>query len=266
MLITAIVLIKVAREILTKGAGCFLLGVVLTASHYVFDLIAAPLGTIWRTIVGCKNLYSKTEPKGFFQHVWYIFKSLFLVIYNLIKLPFLVVYRATFALIEDIVGIIKPMCYVFRGGYIAKIVKFRETSRTNKFLTVEEYIRRDKKDPKKLSSCHRYENPVLLMFFATAIIEFESPLFNNLKKHGKFKIFFTGIWDTVHNKFGKFTEWLLLPNINANELITTLDNSSGNNDSGNNIENTIGTKSQDQRMHQKAMVRNLIYLTRSSTL
>lgn len=116
-----------------KGAGCFLLGVVLTASHYVFDLIAAPLGTIWRTILGCMNLYSKTKPKGSLQHVWYIFKLLFLVIYNSVQLPFLVVYRATFGLIEHAVGVIKPMCCVFRGDEICDKVGVRAPIYDDKF-------------------------------------------------------------------------------------------------------------------------------------
>ena len=191
-----------------KFIGCVVFGTVLTAFHYVFDLIAAPLGTILRTIVGCENLYSKTKPKGFFQHVWYIFKSLFLVIYNLIKLPFLLIYRATFGLIEDAVGIIEPMCCVFRGDEISDKVQYRDPLRRNRFdgtgLT----------DP----------NLVAFVAFAYACIEFESPLFNDPSKHGKFKKFFTGIWDKVHGKFGEFAEWLLLPKkINKNTLNTEID-------------------------------------------
>ena len=191
-----------------KGSGCFLLGVVLTALHYAFDLIAAPLGTILRTIVGCVNLYSKTNPEGFFQHVWYIFKSLFLVIYNLIKLPFLVVYRATFGLIEDAVGIIKPMCCVFRGDKIADKVQYRDPLFSNGFK----------------STGLTDSNLVVFVAFALACIEFESPLFNDPSKHGKFKKFFTGIWDKVHGKFGEFAKWLLLPKkINKNTLNTEID-------------------------------------------
>ena len=197
-----------------KGSGCFLLGVVLTALHYAFDLIAAPLGTILRTIVGCVNLYSKTNPEGFFQHVWYIFKSLFLVIYNLIKLPFLVVYRATFGLIEDAVGIIKPMCCVFRGDKIADKVQYREPLLSNGFK----------------STGLTGSNLVVFVSFALACIEFESPLFNNPSKHGKFKKFFTGIWDTVHGKFGEFAKWLLLPKkINKNTLNTGINNNDNTN-------------------------------------
>ena len=193
-----------------KGAGCFLLFVVLTALYYAFDLIAAPLGTILRTIVGCINLYAKTDPKGFLQHVWYIFKSLFLVIYNLIKLPFLLIYRATFGLIEHAVGIIKPMCCVFRGDQIYDEVGLRAPLSSNTFNKDDEWD-----NDNALAFC---------LLFAFAVIEFESLLFNNTKKHGKFKKFFTGIWDKVHGKFGEFAKWLLLPKkINKNTLNTEID-------------------------------------------
>ena len=196
-----------------KGAGCFLLGVVLTAWHYAFDLIAAPLGTILRTIVGCINLYAKTDPKGFLQHVWYIFKSLFLVIYNLIKLSFLVVYRATFGLIENAVGIVKPMRCLFRGDQICYKVEFRTPLFNNTF---------DKK-------CN-ISNLLFYFAFAVALVEFESPLFNDPNKHGKFKRFFTNIWDTVHGKFGEFAKWLLLPKkINKNTLNTGINNNDNTN-------------------------------------
>ena len=191
-----------------KGAGCFLLGVVLTASHYVFDLIAAPLGTIVRTIVGCVNLYSKTNPEGFFQHIWFILKSLFVVIYNLIKLPFLLIYRATFGLIENAVGIVKPMRCLFRGDQICYKVEFRTPLFNNTF---------DKK-------CN-ISNLLFYFAFAVALVEFESPLFNDPNKHGKFKRFFTNIWDTVHRKFGEFAKWLLLPKkIDKNTLNTGINN------------------------------------------
>ncbi len=189
---------------ITKGASCCLLGVVLTASHYVFDLIAAPVGTIARTIAGCKNLYSKTNPEGFFQHVWYTFKVLPLVIYNSVKLPFLVVYRATFGLIEDAVGIIKPMCCVFRGDEIKNKVKKKIPCCENEF------------DFDKDGSSIDF-----IVCFALAIVEFESPLFNNSKEHGNFKKFFTKIWDTVHVKFGKFAAWLLLPKKIYNSTLST---------------------------------------------
>ncbi len=193
-----------------KGAGCFLLGVVLTASHYVFDLIAAPLGTILRTIVGCIRLYKKTKPKGFFQHVCYIFKSFFLVIYNLIKLPFLLIYRATFGLIEHAVGIFKPMCCVFRGDKIGEKVKMKAPIGRNKF-----------------DFDNDCSNISFTALFAVAFIEFESLLFNDPSKHGKFKRFFTKIWNTVYIKFGNFAAWLLLPKkIDKNTLSTGMNNNS----------------------------------------
>ncbi len=55
-----------------KGVGCFLLGVILATSHYAFDLIAAPLGTIMRTVRGCKNL--KNKAKRFFSSYLVCFK------------------------------------------------------------------------------------------------------------------------------------------------------------------------------------------------
>ena len=56
------------------------------------------------------------------------------------------------------------------------------------------------------------------------MVEFESPLFNDPSKHGKFKKFFTGIWDKVHGKFGEFAEWLLLPKkIDQSALNTEID-------------------------------------------
>ena len=62
------------------------------------------------------------------------------------------------------------------------------------------------------------------------MVEFESPLFNDPSKHGKFKKFFTGIWDKVHGKFGEFAKWLLLPKkIDKNTLNTGINNNDNTN-------------------------------------
>ena len=268
-----------------KFVGCVVLGTVLTAFHYVFDLIAAPLGVIYRTIFGCIRLYSKTKPKGFLQHIWFIFKSLFLLIYNLIKLPFLLIYRATFGLVEHAVGIIEPMRCLFRGDKIVDKVNIKESMTSNKFvkypyktnisepvetnkldstvddLVVINMVRRnghistmvdinqkikltDNKSPKYCGY-----NSYILIRFALASLEFESPLFNNPENHGKFKRFFTGIWDTVHTKFGNFAEWLLIPKIDSNDLITT--NNVNVNDDNNTKEdmqsNSSASKKEDDK-------------------
>ena len=251
-----------------KFTGCVVLGTVLTAFHYVFDLIAAPLGVIYRTIFGCIRLYSKTQPKGFLQHIWFIFKSVFLLIYNLIKLPFLLIYRATFGLIEDAVGIIEPMRCLFRGDKIVDKVNIKESMTSNKFVkypyktNISEPVETNKlnsvvDDLVMINETSKYRyfiadgssNSHILVMFALASLEFESPLFNNPENHGKFKRFFTGIWDTVHTKFGNFAEWLLIPKIDSNDLITT--NNVNVNDDNNTKEdmqsNSSASKKEDDK-------------------
>ena len=58
------------------------------------------------------------------------------MIYNLIKLPFLLIYRVTFDLIEHTVGIIKLMCCLFRGDAISDKVNAKEVSYANEFYKI----------------------------------------------------------------------------------------------------------------------------------
>lgn len=198
------------------------LGIGLTVSHYVCDILAAVFGTIARTIIGCVDLYKKNKTEGFWKHVCYGLKSLLLVVYNLIKLAFLLLYRATFGLVEHICGIIKPLYYVFKGEQINGKIEISNPFWDNK--TLEEI---------------KMDNKTCLLQFALAKLDFKSFLNKWIKKLAESKSWFSKICGKIKGGFLWFMGFLILPDVKIWMLHSfLLEDSSGYGSKGD-IENIL---------------------------
>lgn len=179
-----------------KFIGCVFLGIGLTVSHYVCDILAAVFGTIARTIIGCVKLYKKNKPEGFWKHVCCGLKSLLLVVYNLIKLAFLLLYRATFGLIEHTCGIIKPLYYVFKGEQIDGKIEISDPFSDDKTLKEIEM-----------------DNKTCLVRFAIAKLDFKSFLNEWIEKLAGQESWFLKICGKIKGGFLWFMGFLFLPSV-----------------------------------------------------
>ena len=92
-----------------KKAGYAALGFGLFILHSVFDILAAVIGVFWYTVFGTIRLCEHIQPEKWYQYVFLVFKALFLLLYNLFKLPFILLYRSTLGLIKNAVAVWKTV-------------------------------------------------------------------------------------------------------------------------------------------------------------